>query len=80
MEAALAQDDKTNAANKQFKKQRQADEGRRAMLDYESTATAMRAKTAKLRALRLARDAAEAEAAAAAPPAEPKKKKATKKK
>jgi len=73
MEAALADDDKTNAANKQFKKQRQAEEGRRAMLDYENVAAANRVKTAKLRALRLARDAELAAAAAAAPPAEKKK-------
>lgn len=57
MEAALADDAKTNAANKQFKKARQAEEGKRAMLDYENTAAANRAKTARLRALRLARDA-----------------------
>lgn len=60
MEAAVADDAKTNAANKQFKKARQAEEGKRAMLDYENTAAANRAKTARLRALRLARDAEEA--------------------
>jgi len=72
----LAHDDKTNAANKQFRKQRQADDGKRAMLDYESAAVAMRAKTAKLRALRLAREAEEAAKAEAAGP----QKKTTKKK
>lgn len=56
-EAALANDANKNAANKQFKKQRQAEEGKRAMLDYETAAAATRAKTARLRALRLARDA-----------------------
>jgi hypothetical protein len=66
MEAAVADDAKTNAANKQFKKARQAEEGKRAMLDYENTATANRAKTARLRALRLARDAEEAAAGKAA--------------
>jgi len=70
MEAALADDAKTNAANKQFKKARQAEEGKRAILDYENTAAANRAKTARLRALRLARDA---EVAAGAPVAEKKK-------
>lgn len=76
----MADDAATTAANKQFRKQRQAEDGKRAMMDYESTANANRAKTARLRALRLARDAAEAEAAANAPPEPPKKKKAAKKK
>ncbi len=64
------------AANSQFRKLRQAEDGKRAMLDYENAATAMRTKTAKLRELRLAREAEEAAAAAAAPPV---KKKAAKK-
>lgn len=80
MEAILADDAKTNAANKEFRKARQAEEGRRAMLDYENAAAANRVKTAKLRALRLARDAEDAAALAAAPPPEPKKAKAKKKK
>lgn len=75
----MADDAATTAANKQFRKQRQAEDGKRAMLDYESTANANRAKTARLRALRLARDAADAEAAANAPPEPVKKKKAAKK-
>ena len=73
MEAALADDAKTNAANKEFRKARQAEDGKRAMLDYENAAAANRVKTAKLRALRLARDAQEAAAAAAAPPAPPRR-------
>ena len=76
----MADDAATTAANKQFRKQRQAEDGKRAMMDYESTANANRAKTARLRALRLARDAADAEAAANAPPEPPKKKKVAKKK
>jgi hypothetical protein len=80
MEAILADDAKTNAANKEFRKARQAEEGRRAMLDYENAAAANRVKTAKLRALRLARDAEDAAALAAAPPPEPKKAKAKAKK
>jgi hypothetical protein len=64
----LADNSNKNAANSQFRKLRQAEDGRRAMLDYENTAAANRAKTARLRALRLARDAEEAAAAAAAPP------------
>lgn len=77
MEIALADNSNKNAANSQFRKLRQAEDGKRAMLDYENSAAAMRTKTARLRALRLARDAEEAAAAAAAPPV---KKKAAKKK
>jgi hypothetical protein len=73
----LADNPKTTAANKEFRKARQAEDGKRAMMDYENAAVAARAKTAKLRALRLARDAEEA--AAAAPPVVPKKKAAKKK-
>ena len=65
------------AANREFRKARQAEDGKRAMIDYENAAIAMRAKTEKLRALRLARDAEQA-AAEAAKPAAPEKK--TKKK
>ena len=80
MEAAVADDPKKNAANKEFKKARQAEDGKRAMTEYENSAIASRAKTARLKALRLARDAELAAAAAAAPPVPPKKKKAAKKK
>jgi hypothetical protein len=44
--------------NDEQKKVRQAEEARKALLDYESEAAALRAKTERLRALRLARDAA----------------------
>jgi hypothetical protein len=80
MEITLADDSKKNAANNQFRKLRQAEEGKRAMTEYENNAIASRAKTARLRALRLARDADEAAALAAAPPVPVKKKKAAKKK
>jgi hypothetical protein len=80
MEITLADDSKKNAANNQFRKLRQAEEGKRAMTEYENNAIANRAKTARLRALRLARDAEEAAALAAAPPVPVKKKKAAKKK
>ena len=80
MEAAVADDPKKNAANKEFKKARQAEDGKRAMTEYENAAIASRTKTARLKALRLARDAELAAAAAAAPPVPPKKKKAAKKK
>jgi hypothetical protein len=75
MEIALADDTNKTAANKEFRKQRQAEDGRRAMLEYENTAAANRAKTARLKALRLARDAEEAAAAEVAPPAKKKAKK-----
>jgi hypothetical protein len=71
-------DDKKNAANNQFRKLRQAEEGKRAMTEYENAAVATRVKTERLKALRLARDAQEAAELAANPP--PKKKKAVKKK
>ena len=74
MEIAVADNSNKTAANSQFRKLRQAEEGKRAMLDYENNAAANRAKTARLRALRLARDAEEAAAAAAAPPVKAKKK------
>jgi hypothetical protein len=80
MEITLADDSKKNAANNQFRKLRQAEEGKRAMTEYDNNAIANRAKTARLRALRLARDAEEAAALAAAPPVPAKKKKVAKKK
>ena len=67
-----------NAANKEFRKARAAEDGKRAMVDYENVAIATRAKTAKLRALRLARDAAEAAAEAEKPKVEKKKAKKAK--
>jgi hypothetical protein len=79
MEITLADDSKKNAANNQFRKLRQAEEGKRAMTEYENAAVANRAKTARLRALRLARDEKEAADLLANPPP-PKKKKAAKKK
>jgi len=51
---------------------RQAEDGKKAMAEYEASAAATRAKTEKLRALRLARDAAEL--AAPKPPAKTKAK------
>ena len=51
---------------------RQAEDGKKAMAEYEASAAATRAKTAKLRALRMAREAAEL--AAPKPPAKTKAK------
>jgi hypothetical protein len=47
-----------NKASSELRKLQQAEEGKKAMLDYEAEVAATRAKTEKLRALRLARDAA----------------------
>ena len=55
-----------NQAEAEFKKTQRAQDGRKALSEYEAEAVAVRARTAKLRALRLARDAAEAAAAPAA--------------
>jgi hypothetical protein len=69
----LADKSKKDDAQAQFAKLQRAEDGKKAMSEYESEGIATRAKTERLRALRLARDAAEA---AAAPP----KKKTAKKK
>lgn len=44
-------------AEKSFKKEERARDGRAAMTEYEAQALAVREKTARLKALRLARDA-----------------------
>jgi hypothetical protein len=49
---------KTDKASAEARKLQQAEDGKKAMLDYEAEAAAVRAKTERLRALRLARDAA----------------------
>jgi hypothetical protein len=46
---------------------RQAEDGKKAMAEYEASAAATRAKTEKLRALRLAKEAAEEAAPKPAP-------------
>jgi hypothetical protein len=78
-EIALADNSKKDEANVQFKKLQRAEDGKKAMSEYESEGAAVQAKTARLRALRLARDAAEAAAAPKAV-AGPKKKAARAKK
>jgi hypothetical protein len=55
----LANRSRKDEAQKQFKKVQRAEDGKKAMSEYESEAAATRAKTERLRALRLARDAAE---------------------
>ena len=54
----MADDVKHDRASAEVRKMQQAEDGKKAMLDYEAQAAAMRARTDKLRALRLARDAA----------------------
>jgi hypothetical protein len=61
----LATKSKKDDAQAQFDKLQRAEDGKKAMSEYEAEGAAVRAKTERLRALRLARDAAEA---AAAPP------------
>lgn len=51
-------DAKADKASAELRKMQQAEDGKKAMLDYEAEAAAQRVKTEKLRALRLARDAA----------------------
>ena len=60
----MADDSKKNQAEAQFRKTQRAEDGRKAMSEYEADAAAVRVKTAKLRALRLAH---EAQVAAATP-------------
>lgn len=54
----MADDVKSDKASSELRKMQQAEDGKKAMLDYEAEAVATRAKTEKLRALRLAREAA----------------------
>ena len=54
----MVDDVKSDRESAEVRKLQQAEEGRKAMLDYEAEAAAVRAKTERLRALRLARDAA----------------------
>ena len=55
----MADHSKKDQADAQFKKLQRAEDGKKAMSEYESELAAIRTKTARLRALRLARDAAE---------------------
>lgn len=54
----MADDPKEDSAAAQLRKLQRAEDGKKAMAEYEAEAAAVRAKTEKLRALRLARDAA----------------------
>ena len=76
-ESALTDDPKQQAAAAQFKKLQRAEDGKKAMSEYEADAVAVRVRMAKLRELRLARDAAAPPAAAPAKKGGKKKKAAT---
>jgi hypothetical protein len=65
----LASDSKKVQAEAQFRKTQRAEDGKKAMSEYEADAAAVRAKTARLRELRLAHEAEEQAAAPAAPAA-----------
>jgi hypothetical protein len=69
----LADNSKGHTANLQFIKLQRAEDGKKAMSEYETAAAALRAKTARLKALRLARDTEENAGAATAPAAATKK-------
>ena len=70
----MAENSKKDDAQAQFTKAQRAEDGRKAMAEYEAAAIATRAKTERLRALRLAREAELAKNA----PAKPAKKKSAK--
>ena len=72
----MADDSKKQQADAQFRKIQRAEDGKKAMAEYEAGATATRIKTEKLKQLRLARDAAELAAAPALKPAKKRTKKA----
>jgi hypothetical protein len=54
----MADNTNPNKVNTEQKKARQAEDGKKAMADYEAEGAATRAKTERLRALRLAQEAA----------------------
>lgn len=55
----MSDNPKVDRANAQFAKLQRAEDGKKAMSEYEAERAAVRAKTERLRALRLARDAAQ---------------------
>ena len=55
-------------AERSFKQEERARDGRKAMIEYESQAHAIREKTARLKALRLAKEAQEHNEARSAQP------------
>jgi hypothetical protein len=73
----MADKSKKHDASVQFAKLHRAEDAKKAASEYETAATALRAKTERLKALRLARDA---ELAAAPKPSAPAKKTVVRKK
>jgi hypothetical protein len=73
----MANNSRKDEAQSQFKKVQRAEDGKKAMSEYESERVAVLAKTARLKALRLARDAAEAAAPKVVAPAKKKAGKTT---
>jgi hypothetical protein len=67
-------DEDQQRAEKRFKQEERARDGRMAMTEYETQARATRAKTERLRALRLAK---EAQVQTKEPPAKPIKRRTT---
>jgi hypothetical protein len=67
-------DEDQQRAEKRFKQEERARDGRMAMTEYETQARATRAKTERLRALRLAK---EAQVQTEEPPAKPIKRRTT---
>ena len=66
----ITSDQARQRAEKSFKREERARDGRKAMTEYEAQARATREKTERLKALRLAR---EAQAQTEEPPAKPTK-------
>ena len=66
----MTSDQDRQRAEKSFKKEERARDGRAAMTEYDAQALAVRAKTTRLKALRLAK---EAQARTDEPPAKPTK-------
>jgi hypothetical protein len=74
----LADHSRKDDAQAQYTKAQKAEEGRKAMAEYEAAAIATRAKTERLRAMRLAREAELAKTAPAKPAGKKKAGKAAK--
>ena len=71
MSLTMTSDQARQRAEKRFKQEERAREGRKAMTEYEAQALATRAKTARLKALRLAKEAQALNEAL--PPKQPKR-------
>jgi hypothetical protein len=66
----VTSDQARQRAERNFKREERAQDGRKAMIEYEAQAVATRKKTARLKALRLAK---EAQVRTDDPPAKPSK-------